>query len=100
MDFFGGGLIERRCGLKVLGGFKKLRLENFFGLGNNLNKFVEVFMDLIFNLIGGGGVGRKTLKFGGICLDSFIGVGVFFFKGVVIVLESVFFFELSVLNIF
>lgn len=67
-----------------------------FGLGNSFNKFVEVFIDLILNLVVDGVVGRKRLKFGGICFESFIGVGVLLFKGFVNFLEGMFFIDLGV----
>ena len=99
LDLLGGGLIERRRGPKVLGGLKKPRPENLFGLGNNLNKPVEVFTDPISNLIGGGGAGRKTPKLGGIRLDSPTGVGALPLKGAATALESALPPELGASNI-
>ena len=81
-DLLGGGVIERRRGPKFVGGpLKKPRAENLFGLGNNLNKPVEVFSDPISNLVAGGAAGRKRPKLGGIRLDSPTGVGALPLKG-------------------
>ena len=88
-DLLGGGVIERRRGPKFVGGpLKKQRPENLFGLGNNLNKPVEVFADPISNLVGGGGAGRKRPKLGGIRLDSPTGVGALPLKGAATALEG------------
>ena len=88
-DLLGGGVIERRRGPKfVPEPLKKPRGENLFGLGNNLNKPVEVFTDPISNLVGGGDAGRKRPKLGGIRLDSPTGVGALPLKGADNPLES------------
>ncbi|PFX26305.1 hypothetical protein AWC38_SpisGene9031 [Stylophora pistillata] len=97
LDILGGGMIERRRGPKLLGGLKKPRPENLFGLGNNLNKPVEVFTDPISNLIGGG-AGRKRPKLGGIRLESPTGVGALPLKGAAAALESALPPELGVSN--
>ena len=84
-DLLGGGVIERRRGPKfVPEPLKKPREENLFGLGNNLNKPVEVFTDPISNLVAG----RKRPKLGGIRLDSPTGVGALPLKGAANPLEG------------
>lgn len=81
-DLLGGGVIERRRGPKfVPEPLKKPREENLFGLGNSLNKPVEVFTDPISNLVADGAAGRKRPKLGGIRLDSPTGVGALPLKG-------------------
>ena len=88
-DLLRGGVIERRRGPKfVPEPLKKPREENLFGLGNNLNKPVEVFTDPISNLVAGGAAGRKRPKLGGIRLDSPTGVGALPLKGAANSLEG------------
>lgn len=88
-DLLGGGVIERRRGPKfVAETLKKPREQNLFGLGNNLNKPVEVFTDPISNLVAGGAAERKRPKLGGIRLDSPTGVGALPLKGAANPLEG------------
>lgn len=84
-------MIERRWGLKllILLLLKKGWGGNLLGFGINLNKLVEVFVDLIINFVVGGLFVRKRLRFGGICIDSLFGLGIIFFKGSVNLIEGI-----------